>query len=91
MRKENPNGRNKGTQKARKHVRGCKGDGNKKILKLLFERGWFVVRSKRHYVLEHTESAQHITLPRTSSDHRSTMQTITLLRRCLGIDLRPYV
>ncbi len=96
MRKNEGSGRTEGgcrragTSRGRGHLRGCKGEC-RKILELLLERGWTVLRSKRHFVLEHEGTGQHITLARTSSDHRAARQSVTMLRRHLGLDLRPYI
>lgn len=75
-------------RKDRGCVRGCKGSP-RKVLEALLARGWVVVRSKRHIILAHNDYAQHITLPRTSSDHRAARQSLCMLRRHFGLDLRP--
>ncbi len=79
-----------GTSRGRSLLRGCKGE-NRKIMQLLLERGWTVLRSRRHLILAHEDTGAHYTLSCTSSDVRAARAAVTILRRHMGVDLRQYL
>lgn len=75
-----------GTRRVQGLLRGCKG-APRKILEELLERGWSVLRSKRHLVLSHEQYRERIILPCTTSDRRAARQSVCMIRRYVGIDL----
>ncbi len=79
-------GSRKKSRKTQGCIKGCKG-ATRKILEQLVDRGWFVLRSKRHLVLGHERYARRITLPCTSSDVRSARAAVCKIRQHFGIDL----
>lgn len=79
-----------GTSRYRAQIRGCKG-APKKVLALLMELGWTVVRSRRHLILAHKNYDKHIILPKTTSDRRAARQAVTMVKRHLDLDLKPML
>ncbi len=89
-RQANKKARNTGTRKTQGLIRGCKG-APKRLLEELLERGWSVLRSKRHLVLAHENYKERIVLPCTTSDRRAARQSVCTIRRRTGIDLSSCV
>lgn len=56
------------------------------IVKRLIRQGWEALKGRGHPRIKSPDGKITITVPKTPSDHRSTMNWISQIRRC-GVEL----